>query len=100
MAGAVFGPFTPKRMDTCPEARFTTIAGTKNGEIRRGPCSRSRRCSRSIVPKPPIPDPTMTPNRSGSATGIPNPASSKANCAAASAKWMNRSIFRASRRSR
>ena len=57
VAVAEFGPFAPVRMETNPEARFTIVAGMKNGEIRRGPCSSRFLCSRSITSNPPIPLP-------------------------------------------
>ena len=37
--------------------------GMKNGEMRRGLPSRYALCSRSIVPKPPIPEAMKTPTR-------------------------------------
>jgi hypothetical protein len=39
-------------------------AGTKNGEMRRGPRSRYSLCVSSISGRPPMPEPTMTPMRS------------------------------------
>ena len=53
---AEFGPFAPKRMDTCPAAKLMIAAGIKNGEILRGPPLSNARCSRSIVANPPIPE--------------------------------------------
>ncbi len=43
VAVASFGPLAPKRMETCPAARFTMAAGMKNGEILRGPPFEQRR---------------------------------------------------------
>ena len=37
---ARFGPFAPKRIETCPAARLMMDEGMKNGEILRGPPSR------------------------------------------------------------
>ena len=39
-------------------------AGTKNGEMRRGPRLSSSVCVASIIGKPPMPEPTTTPMRS------------------------------------
>ena len=50
-------PLAPVRIDTCPEARLTMVAGMKKGEIRPGPFSSRLRCSRSITSKPPMPLP-------------------------------------------
>ena len=48
----------------CPAAMFTMTAGIKKGEILRGPpCSRLV-CSRSMISKPPMPEPIKTPTRS------------------------------------
>ena len=57
VAVASFGPLAPKRMETCPAARFTMAAGMKNGEILRGPPSSRARCSRSMTSNPPMPEP-------------------------------------------
>src|ERR1039458_2533715 len=54
VAVASLGPLAPKRMETCPAARLTMAAGMKNGEILRGPPSRSAVCSRSITSNPPM----------------------------------------------
>src|SRR4026208_396141 len=53
---ARFGPLAPNRIDTCPAARLMMADGMKNGEIFRGPPSRSALCSRSMVVNPPTPD--------------------------------------------
>ena len=34
---AEFGPFAPRRIDTCPAARLMIVAGMKKGDIFRGP---------------------------------------------------------------
>src|SRR5206468_4734913 len=82
------GPFAPKRIDTWPAARLMIADGMKNGEILRGPPSRSALCSRSIVVNPPIPEAMNTPTR-GAASGVTcRPESSIANCEAAIAYWM------------
>jgi hypothetical protein len=60
---AEFGPFAPKRIETCPAARLMMAEGMENGEMRRGPPSRYALCSRSMVPNPPMPDAMKTPTR-------------------------------------
>ena len=57
VAVAELGPFAPTRIETKPDARFTMVAGMKNGEIRLGPCASSCSNSRSITSNPPIPLP-------------------------------------------
>ena len=54
---AEFGPFAPVRIETQPEARLTIVAGMKNGLTRLGPLFSRVSCSRSMVAKPPIPEP-------------------------------------------
>jgi hypothetical protein len=39
VAVAELGPLAPLRMETWPDARLIMVAGIKNGEMRRGPCS-------------------------------------------------------------
>src|SRR5687767_6997464 len=90
---ARFGPLAPKRIDTCPAARLMIDAGMKNGEIFRGPPASSASCSRSMLMKPPIPEPTNTPTRPAFSSVIGSPASSIASCDAAMANWMKMSIF-------
>ncbi len=51
------------------------------------------RCSRSIVPNPPIPDAMNTPTRVAISSVTDSDASSMANCDAAMANWMKTSIF-------
>ncbi len=58
---AMFGPRNPYRIDTLPEIMLMTLAGTKNGDTRRGPLSSSTECVSSIVRMPPIPEPIATP---------------------------------------
>ena len=60
---AEFGPLALKRIETWPAARLMIEAGMKNGEMRRGPPSRSALCSRSMVLNPPMPDAMKTPTR-------------------------------------
>src|SRR5712671_923212 len=93
VAVASFGPFAPKRMETCPAARLMMDAGMKKGEILRGPPSISAVCSRSITSNPPMPDPICTPTRSSFSGVIFNSDIWIASSDAASARWMNRPIF-------
>src|SRR5262249_12273640 len=90
---AELGPLAPNRIDTWPAARLMMAEGMKNGEIFRGPPSRSALCSRSIGVNPPIPDAMNTPTR-GARSGVTSSCeSSIANCDAAIAYWMKMSIF-------
>ena len=90
---AELGPFAPNRIETCPAARLMMAEGMKNGEMRRGPPSRYALCSRSMVPKPPMPDAMKTPTRGALSGVILNWALSIAKSAAATAYWMKVSIF-------
>src|SRR3954447_18354871 len=90
---AVLGPFGPKRIETCPDARLMMAEGMKKGEMRGAPPSRYALCSRSIVPTPPMPDAMNTPTRVAFPGVICRPESSTANCDAATAYWMKMSIF-------
>ena len=84
---ARFGPWKPKWIDTCPEIMLMIEAGTKNGEMRRGPRSRYSPSVCSIIGSPPMPEPTMQPMRSAvssvSASLVGRPASRTAWIAAA-----------------
>ena len=93
---AEFGPLAFQRIDTFPEARFTTVAGIKNGVTRRGPARSSFACSRSIMSKPPMPLPTYTPTRGDRAGVTSKPAIPIAKSLAAIAKKMKRPILRRS----
>ena len=53
---AWLGPRVPKRIETWPDARLMIADGMKKGEILRGPPAMYCSCSRSMVPKPPMPD--------------------------------------------
>lgn len=61
---ARFGPLMPNLIDRWPEIMLMIDAGTKNGEIRRGPRLSSSVCVTSIIGSPPMPEPTTTPTRS------------------------------------
>jgi hypothetical protein len=65
----------------------------KNGEMRRGPCSSSVWCSRSITSNPPIPLPMYTPICSAVSGVAFSPEPDRAHSAAAMANWMKRPIF-------
>jgi hypothetical protein len=60
---ARLGPLKPKRIDTWPEIMLMIEAGTKNGEMRRGPRPRIR-VRRLDQGRPPMPEPIMQPMRS------------------------------------
>ena len=90
---AEFGPLAPNRIDTWPAARLMIAEGMKNGEMRRGPPSRYALCSRSMVPKPPMPEPMKTPTRGAIAGVMVSPALFMAKSDAAMAYWMKVSIF-------
>src|SRR5471032_1754408 len=58
------GPRMPYLIDRLPEIILMIEAGTKNGEIRRGPRLSYSSLVSSISGRPPIPEPMMTPMRS------------------------------------
>jgi len=97
VTAVVFGPLAPYRMEIWPLAMLAIIIGMKKGLTRRGPrSSRMLYCS-SQLPRPPMPEPTMTPVRSGSAfSPMRMPASRRAIPPAATPNWTNRSMRRAS----
>src|SRR5476651_739071 len=86
----------PCLMEIWPEARLTMIEGMKKGLTRRWPLLTAVRWVSSNVERPPMPEPTMTPQRSPSGLSMGKPASCSASCAPASANWMKRSLRRAS----
>ena len=97
---ARFNPLIPWRIATCPAAIFTMAEGTKNGEILRGPSLLSFTAVSSMVVIPPIPEPIITPIRSGSTccTGaacnsLIKPACFKA-CAAAATPYCTKVSYR------
>ena len=65
---ARLGPVNPKRIDTWPAIMLMIDAGTKKGEMRRAPRSLYSLCVASIIGKPPMPEPTITPMRSASSS--------------------------------
>ena len=97
---ARFGPVKPYLMEMWPEIMLMIEAGTKNGEIRRGPRSLYSLCVCSIIGRPPMPEPTMQPMRSAPASSSASPCGRPASCtawiAAAMPKWMKVSMWRAS----
>ena len=72
------GPFMPKWIDSCPETMLMIDAGTKNGEMRRGPRAASSMQVSSIIGRPPMPEPTMTPMRSAFSSVTVSPLSVQA----------------------
>ncbi|MNN97971.1 hypothetical protein D3C81_2172440 [compost metagenome] len=63
----LLGPLAPVIMEIWPEAMLAIIIGIKNGLTRLGPFSIRMVCCSSQVCRPPMPEPTYTPTRSGSA---------------------------------
>src|SRR5438874_10863977 len=86
-------------MAICPEAMFGMMRGIRNGETRRTVCAARLKYISSTLEMPPMPTPTMTPVRSGAASGSGRPASSTASSAAPTVYWMKMSIFFKSLRS-
>src|SRR6266851_2000817 len=80
-------------METCPAAKLTIAAGMKKGDILRGPPSISAVCSRSMMSKPPMPEPIWTPTRSSFSEVILRPDICMASSEAAIARWIKRPIF-------
>ena len=62
----MFGPLRPYSMEIRPLAMLLIIMAMVNGESFEGPRSKSFLASSSMVRSPPIPLPTITPNRSRS----------------------------------
>ena len=60
---AMFGPVKPYLIDTWPEIMLMIEAGTKNGEMRRGPRAISSSRMFSMRGKPPMPEPIKQPMR-------------------------------------
>jgi len=75
-------------MLTSPAAILAITAGMKKGEILRGPPASRFECSRSMISKPPIPEPIKTPTRSSFSGVIWRPDWAIASCVAAKAKWI------------
>ena len=68
-----------------PLAMLEIIIGIVKGETRFGPLVRQTSCSRSSVPRPPMPLPTITPTRRESTAETSRPLSAIAIFAAATA---------------
>ena len=80
---ARFGPVMPRSMEMYPEIMLMMLAGTKNGDTRLRPLVlRVTHCS-SMVPMPPMPEPTRMPMRSRLASVTSMPESFRACLAAA-----------------
>jgi hypothetical protein len=58
----------PWRIETWPLTRLIRAEGMKNGLTRRGPFSCSSMAVSAMVPRPPMPEPIITPVRSRSSS--------------------------------
>ena len=69
----MLGPFIPNMIDRLPEIMLMMVPGMKKGEILRGPPPRKSSCVSSIIGRPPMPEPILTPIRSAldSLTSMP-----------------------------
>ncbi len=83
-------------METRPLAMLLIIMAMVKGDTRDGPRSKRRRHSSSMLLRPPMPEPIMTPKRSRSTASRSMPESARALLAAAMASWVKRSVRRAS----
>ena len=63
-----FGPFSLWRIEIWPLVRLIRAEGMKKGLTRRGPCSLRMMAVSAMGPRPPMPEPTMTPVRSWSSS--------------------------------
>ena len=88
---AALGPRRPNSMESCPLAALAISLGMVKAETLSGPFSSSRLCWASISCRPPIPEPTMTPQRNGSSLEKSMPASRTASMPATMANWVKRS---------
>src|ERR1700744_3963400 len=91
-----FGPFRPYLIERWPEIMLMIEAGTKNGEILRGPPFNQLSCSCSMGSRPPMPAPHTAPQRSGSNLLKSIPESVTACMPAATPYCINSSMRRAS----
>src|SRR5437763_851701 len=73
-------------METWPEIMLMIDAGTKNGEMRRGPRFAYSDWVRSISGRPPMPAPMSTPMRSPISCGSSSPVGRPASLTACSAE--------------
>ncbi len=94
--GAKFGPWRPNSIETNPLAMLEIIIGIIIGEMRPGPLVIKFVCWSSSDFSPPMPEPMMTPKRSGSSGAPSSPASAMASFAAAIPSWEKRSARLAS----
>ena len=101
VTGQVQMPLKPVRMAICAAAMLGMTMGIKKGLTRSKPLARPRLCSSSMVGRLPMPLERMMPQRSraGSSFSMDSPLSFTASSAAATAIWVKRAIFLASRRS-
>src|SRR5713101_6602483 len=72
---ARFGPFSPCMIDRFPEIMLMIVLGMKNGEILRGPPFSTSLCVSSIIGRPPMPEPILTPMRGAFASVTSRPES-------------------------
>ncbi|MBA7542022.1 hypothetical protein ES705_34338 [subsurface metagenome] len=87
-------PFIPNLIAIFAAAILQRAIGIKKGDTRPGPFSIIFRFSFSIVKKPPMPVPKITPHFSRELFSLPfNPASFSASIAAAMPIWENLSIL-------
>ena len=75
VTAATLGPLRLNRMLKCPEIILMMEPGTKKGEIRRGPRASNSAPVSSIMGRPPMPEPTITPIRSALSSVISMPLS-------------------------
>src|SRR5512139_1191174 len=92
----LIGPLAPNLIETWPEARFARTAGNVKGEIFLMPPASKTAFSLSIVARPPMPEPMMTPVRSALSGSIDRPASASAISEHARAYTMKSSFLRSS----
>ena len=71
----MFGPLSPYSIEMMPLAMLEIIIGIVKGETRFGPRVMYVVCSFSSVARPPMPLPTITPNRRGSMVETSRPES-------------------------
>ena len=81
---ARLGPRAPVRIEMFPEIMLMMLEGTKKGDtLRTLPVCSSVRTVSSMVPMPPIPEPTCTPTSAALASVISKPDWPRASSAAA-----------------
>ena len=86
-------PLQPKSIATFPAAMLEIIKGISIGLTLFGPFVMIFSCSFSMLERPPIPEPMITPTRYGSSFSISRPAMANASLDAATAYWEKTSIL-------